>query len=70
MKYFIDIDNTICFTENSDYENSIPIQERIEIINKLKKEGHHITLWTARGSKSKIDHSELTKKQLNEEIYL
>ena len=66
MKYFIDIDNTICFTKNSDYENSIPIQERIDKINKLKSEGHHITLWTARGSRSKIDYSELTKKQLKE----
>ena len=66
MKYFIDIDNTLCLTEKSNYEKSKPIIERINKINKLKEEGHHITLWTARGSKSKIDYSELTKKQLKE----
>ena len=30
MKYVFDIDNTLCLTKNSDYENSIPYPERIE----------------------------------------
>lgn len=66
MNIFIDLDNTLCSTNNSDYENSKPIIERINKVNKLKEEGNYITIWTARGSKSGLDHTELTKKQLNE----
>ena len=36
MKYFIDLDNTLCFTKDSDYINSTPIIERISYINELK----------------------------------
>ena len=35
--YVFDIDNTICNTYNSDYENSTPIFYRIGIINSLKE---------------------------------
>ena len=66
MKYFIDLDNTLCFTKDSDYINSTPIIERISYINELKMQGHYITIWTARGAKSGIDHKELTLKQLVE----
>lgn len=65
-KYFIDLDNTLCKTENSDYVNSTPIIERINYVNELKMAGNHITIWTARGANSGIDHSELTKKQIND----
>lgn len=64
-KYFIDLDNTLCKTEKSDYDNSIPIQERIDYVNKIKTDGHHITIWTARGATSGIDHTELTISQLS-----
>ena len=64
-KYFIDLDNTLCKTVSSDYENSTPIIERIEYVNNLKKQGNHVTIWTARGSQSGIDHRELTINQLN-----
>ena len=64
LKIFIDLDNTMCLTEGSDYENSQPILERIRYINKLKEDGNFITIWTARGSKSGINHKELTLKQL------
>ena len=66
MNIFIDLDNTLCSTNNSDYENSKPMIERINNVNKLKEEGNIITIWTARGSKSGLDHTELTKKQLND----
>jgi quercetin dioxygenase-like cupin family protein len=66
MKYFIDLDNTLCKTINGDYNNSEPIVERIIKVNKLKEEGHTVVIWTARGSKSGIDYSELTVKQLTE----
>jgi len=65
-RYFIDLDNTLCNTVNGEYRNSTPIQERIAFINDLKSAGNHITIWTARGSKSKIDYTELTCRQLEE----
>ena len=65
-KFFVDLDNTLCITIDSDYINSKPIEERIRYINKLKDEGNIITIWTARGSTTGIDHRELTEKQLNE----
>jgi hypothetical protein len=64
--YYIDLDNTLCHTINSNYEKSTPIIERIEYVNSLKQAGNHITIWTARGSTSGINHEELTKKQLGE----
>ena len=48
MKYFIDLDNTLCLNKNSDYTNSKPILERIRYVNELKKQGNNITIWTAR----------------------
>ena len=65
MIIYVDIDGTICYTENSDYENSIPNFTHIEKINKLYDEGHEIVYWTARGGTTGIDWSELTKRQLN-----
>ena len=64
-KYFIDLDNTLCFTKLSDYNNSTPILERIEYVNKLYDEGNEITYWTARGSYSGIDYYNITKFQLD-----
>ena len=66
MIIYVDIDNTICSTENSDYNNSKPRYYQIGKINKLYNEGNDIVYWTARGSGSGIDWSELTKKQLDE----
>lgn len=63
---FIDLDNTLCLTQESNYINSTPILERIRYINKLKEDGNCITIWTARGSKSGMNHTELTLKQLEE----
>jgi hypothetical protein len=65
MKIYVDIDNTICNTKNSDYANSIPIIDRINLINKLYNEGHTIIYWTARGSKSGTDWEAFTQRQLN-----
>lgn len=66
MKYFVDLDNTLCFTQGNDYTNSKPILERINFLKELKEKGHEITIWTARGSSSGVDHKELTEKQLKE----
>jgi len=66
MVIYIDIDDTICKNPKQlDYSTSIPIKENIEKANKLYDEGHLIVYWTARGSSTGIDWSEITKKQLS-----
>ena len=62
---YVDIDNTICHTEDSDYHSSQPKQEQIDKINKLYDEGHEIVYWTARGSATGVDWSRHTKKQID-----
>ena len=64
MIVYVDLDNTLCITEGTDYKNSKPIVKRIDHINKYYDEGHNITIYTARGSKTKINYYELTKSQL------
>lgn len=67
MKYYFDLDETICITPaNRDYSKSIPYIKVIEKINFLYDTGNEITIYTARGSTSKIDYNELNKKQLKE----
>ena len=50
MVIYVDIDGTICHTENSDY---------------LYNDGHEIVYWTARGGHSEKDWSVLTQRQLD-----
>lgn len=70
MIAIVDIDQTICTTPYINgkhcYEQSSPIAHRIEVINKLYDQGYTIIYWTARGSGSGIDWTDLTTKQLNE----
>lgn len=63
-KYIIDIDGTICTDSRGQYELARPMPNRIEYFNNLHKMGHEVVYWTARGSNSGKDWSELTKKQL------
>ena len=65
MVIYVDIDNTICHTENSDYENSKPRYDQINKINKLHNECHEIIYWTARGGHSGINWSSFTKRQID-----
>lgn len=67
MNLYVDIDGTICLTPDTlpdKYSHSKPIPERIAEVNKLYREGHHITYWTARGSASGLDLRDLTIQQL------
>ena len=66
MILYVDIDGTICDSSTNDYNKSKPIKEHIDKINKLFDEGNEIYYWTARGSQSGKNWTELTKKQLNE----
>ena len=49
MRYVVDIDGTICTLTDGKYENALPVQERIDQINKLYSEGHTVVYFTARG---------------------
>jgi hypothetical protein len=70
MIFIVDIDQTICYTPLIDgvhhYDQSVPMKHRIDHINKLYDQGATIIYWTARGSGSGIDWTELTHKQLND----
>ena len=66
MIIYIDIDETICHSPNKDYRNAVPIRENIRKANRLYDQGHTIVYWTARGSGSGIDWTELTKRQILE----
>ena len=65
MIIYVDIDGTICHTENSDYPNSEPRYYQIDKINKLYDEGHEIIYWTARGGTTGKDWSVLTQRQID-----
>tara|TARA_Y100000589_G_C27191339_1_gene644944 strand:- start:3590 stop:3892 length:303 start_codon:yes stop_codon:yes gene_type:complete len=66
MVYVFDIDGTLCtLVENAAYENAEPLLDRISIVNKLYDEGNYIKLFTARGSQTGIDWTDITTKQLS-----
>ena len=48
----VDLDDTLCFTQNRDFENSEPIKNVINKVNSLYKKGYEIYICTARGEKS------------------
>ena len=64
----IDIDDTISFTYNRDFENSVPNQPVIDRINELYDEGWKIILLTARGGKScnTLEEKELKYRDVTE----
>ena len=65
MIYVFDIDGTLCtLVKDAKYENAEPINKRISYVNKLYDEGNYIKLYTARGSQTGIDWTEITKNQL------
>lgn len=71
--FVIDIDDTICFTSNRDFENSIPNKSVINKINELYNKGWKIILYTARGAKScktlkekELKYRDVTERWLKE----
>lgn len=66
--YVIDLDDTICFTENRDFENSKPYKEVIDKINELYDKGYTIIICTARGGKScrTLEEKELKYRVITE----
>ena len=65
--FVIDIDGVIAsLIANNDYALCQPINKNIEMINALYRAGHRIVLFTARGSMTGIDWSEITRQQLTD----
>lgn len=56
----IDLDNTLCKTDGTNYEESTPRSEQIKKINILYNQGHMIIIETGRH----WNHMELTFNQL------
>jgi len=70
LKYVIDIDGTICNKPvDGDYETSVPIEDRIEAINRLYDEGHQIIYLTARGMGRYKNSRALAHKEFYELTY-
>ena len=64
MVIYVDIDETICKTPDSrDYSEAVPIVENIKKINDLYDQGHEIVYWTARGTLTGKDWTEVTEDQ-------
>jgi hypothetical protein len=63
MRYVFDMDGVIC-TQEENYRLAKPQMEVIESIRDLYKAGHHITIFTARGSETGIDWRRTTEVQL------
>lgn len=64
MIIYIDIDETICHSpDKPNYTTSTPIKENIKNANKLYDQGNIIVYWTARGTKTGIDWTDVTKAQ-------
>jgi hypothetical protein len=66
MIYCFDLDGTLCTNTEGSYEKARPFTERIQKVNQLFDEGHHIIVDTARGATTGIDWLELTTNQLKE----
>ncbi len=65
-KFVVDIDGVIAsITEGNDYTQSTPLAENIRHINRLYAQGNYIVLFTARGSETGIDWTELTQQQMD-----
>ena len=65
MIIYVDIDETICYyPEVREYSLAVPIEENIAKVNKLYEDGNTIVYWTARGSTTGIDWTDVTGGQL------
>lgn len=66
MIYCFDIDGTICSLTDGNYADATPYLRRIETVNRLYDEGNKIIFFTARGSTTGIDWTDVTAAQLKE----
>lgn len=59
-----DLDGTLCTNTFGEYEKAEPDPVAIARVNRLAGQGHRIVVFTARGSATGIDWSEMTRDQL------
>ena len=62
--YCFDIDGTLCDTQEKKYLEASPFEDAVKEVNRLYDAGHHILMFTARGTTSGIDWTEETAVQL------
>lgn len=65
MIYCFDLDETLCRTTGLEYDKAEPLTSRIQRVNELYDAGNTILVFTARGSQTGLDHSDLTRTQLD-----
>ncbi len=66
LTFVVDIDGVIAsLTPDNDYAKATPQSATITAINRLYDAGHRIVLFTARGSATGIDWSEVTRGQMD-----
>jgi len=66
VTYCFDLDGTICTDTGGDYQNARPFPEMVAEVNRLHQGGHHVIIFTARGSGTGIDWRAATERQLAE----
>jgi histidinol phosphatase-like enzyme len=63
---YVDIDGILCTQDGINYNNAKPIYSNINKVNELYDDGNTIVLWTARGTVTGIDWTDVTTMQLND----
>src|SRR3954447_16376728 len=64
--YCFDLDGTLCTNTEGEYESARPQPWAIERVNTLRRAGHRILIFTARGTTTGIDWRPETERQLAE----
>lgn len=62
--YLFDLDGTLCTHVEDDYMEAKPFKDRIKIVNKLYDAGNRIIIDTGRGSKTGLNWTDCTLRQL------
>ena len=63
----VDLDGVLCKDMHANFREAKPIQEAVDVVNRLYDEGHTIMIWSARGRKENDDKAiDDTIKQLAE----
>lgn len=66
MRYCFDLDGVICeHREDGEYQYAKPDHEMIEVVQRLHRAGHEITIDTARGSVTGRGWHDVTASQLD-----
>lgn len=67
LTFVVDVDGVVAsLAPGNDYALCGPLTGTIEIVNRLYDQGHTIIMFTARGSATGLDWSEVTRKQFGE----